>query len=102
MDSVRILKTAMSVTNIDDVAEDLIFKNRISVAICNANTLVRCYKDKELNNTINSFDIRCPDGFPVAKASKILYQNNQMPKELLNHTRTRYHLGFFLFLVQYS
>ena len=78
MDSVRILKTEMSVTNIDDVAEDLIFKNKISVAICNANTLVRCYKDKELNNTINSFDIRCPDGFPVAKASKILYKNNQM------------------------
>jgi len=78
MDSVRILKTEMSVTNIYDVAEDLIFKNKISVAICNANTLVRCYKDKELNNTINSFDIRCPDGFPVAKASKILYKNNQM------------------------
>ena len=78
MDSVRILKTQMSVTNIDDVAKDLIFKNKISVAICNANTLVRCYKDKELNNTINSFDIRCPDGFPVAKASKILYKNNQM------------------------
>ena len=78
MDSVRILKTQMSVTNIYDVAEDLIFKNKISVAICNANTLVRCYKDKELNNTINSFDIRCPDGFPVAKASKIIYKNNQM------------------------
>ena len=78
MDSVRIIKTEMSVTNIDDVAENLVFKNKISVAICNANTLVRCYKDKELNNTINSFDIRCPDGFPVAKASKILYKNNQM------------------------
>ena len=78
MDSVRILKTEMSVTNIDDVAKNLVFKNKISVAICNANTLVRCYKDKELNNTINSFDIRCPDGFPVAKASKILYKNNQM------------------------
>ena len=78
MDSVRILKTEMSVTNIDDVAKNLVFKNKISVAICNANTLVRCYKDKELNDTINSFDIRCPDGFPVAKASKILYKNNQM------------------------
>ncbi len=78
MDSVRVLKTELSVTNIVDVAENLIFKNKISVAICNANTLVRCYKDKELSNIINSFDVRCPDGFPVAKASKILYQNNQM------------------------
>ena len=30
MDSVRVLKTELSVTNIDDVAEDLIFKNKIS------------------------------------------------------------------------
>ena len=34
MDSVRILKTEMSVTNINDVAEKLIFKNKITVAIC--------------------------------------------------------------------
>ena len=78
MDSVRVLKTELSVTNIDEVTENLIFKNKISVAVCNANTLVRCYKDKDLNNIINSFDVKCPDGFPVAKASKFLYQNNQM------------------------
>ena len=78
MDSVRILKTEMSVTNIDNVVENLIFKSKISVAICNSNTLVRCYKDGELNKIISSFDIRCPDGFPVAKASKIFYKNNQM------------------------
>ena len=34
-------------------------------------------KDKELNKIVSSFDIKCTDGFPVAKASKILYQNNQ-------------------------
>ena len=33
MDSVRILKTEMSVTNIDDVVEKLIFGDEISVAI---------------------------------------------------------------------
>ena len=77
MDSVRILKTEMSVTNIDNVVEKLILGDDISVAICNSNTLVRCYKDKELNKIVSSFDIKCTDGFPVAKASKILYQNNQ-------------------------
>ena len=70
MDSVRILKTEMSVTNIDNVVEKLIFGDEISVAICNSNTLVRCYKDKELNKIVSSFDIKCTDGFPVAKASK--------------------------------
>ena len=77
MDSVRILKTEMSITNIDDVAQKLLTKQNYSVAICNANTLVRCYKNIRLNKIINSFDIKCTDGFPVAKASKILYKNNQ-------------------------
>ena len=48
-----------------------------TVAICNANTLVRSYNNSSIQNKINSFDIKAPDGFPVAKASKILYQNNQ-------------------------
>ncbi len=77
MATVRILKTDISVTNINEVSQILISQKRIYTAICNANTLVRCYKDENLNKTINSFLIKCPDGFPVAKASKILYKNNQ-------------------------
>ena len=77
MATVRILKTDISVTNINEVSEVLISEKKIFTAICNANTLVRCYKDENLNKTINSFSIKCPDGFPVAKASKILYKNNQ-------------------------
>ena len=77
MATVRILKTDISVTNINEVSEVLINEKKIYTAICNANTLVRCYKDENLNKTINSFSIKCPDGFPVAKASKILYKNNQ-------------------------
>ena len=77
MATVRILKTDISVTNINEVSEVLINEKKIYTAICNANTLVRCYKDENLNKTINSFSIKCPDGFPVAKASKVLYKNNQ-------------------------
>ena len=77
MATVRILKTDISVTNINEVSEILINEKKIYTAICNANTLVRCYKDENLNKIINSFSIKCPDGFPVAKASKILYKNNQ-------------------------
>ena len=39
--------------------------------------LVRSYKNSELQNKINAFDVKTPDGFPVAKASNILYKNNQ-------------------------
>ena len=41
MDSVRILKTEISLTKIEEVSEVLINGSKISVAICNANTLVR-------------------------------------------------------------
>jgi N-acetylglucosaminyldiphosphoundecaprenol N-acetyl-beta-D-mannosaminyltransferase len=77
MDSVRILKTEISLTEIEEVSDVLINGSKISVAICNANTLVRSYKDEIICNTINSFSIRCPDGFPVAKSSRLLYKNKQ-------------------------
>ena len=77
MDSVRILKTEISLTKIEEVSEVLINGRKLSVAICNANTLVRSYKDEIIYNTINSFSIRCPDGFPVAKSSRLLYKNKQ-------------------------
>ena len=77
MDSVRILKTEISITKIEEVSEVLINGSKLSVAICNANTLVRSYKDEIICNTINSFLIRCPDGFPVAKSSRLLYKNKQ-------------------------
>ena len=52
MDSVRILKTEISLTKIEEVSEVLINSSKISVAICNANTLVRSNKDKIISNTI--------------------------------------------------
>ncbi len=77
MDSVLILNTNINVTNVEEVANLLQKKDGKSVAVCNTNTLVRCYKDNELQNKINAFDVRVPDGFPVAKASSILYKNHQ-------------------------
>ncbi len=77
MKSVTILKTEISVTSVDEVSRLLTEKKGLLVAVCNVNTLVSCYKNKVLNKIINSFDIRCPDGFPVAKSSKLLYKNQQ-------------------------
>ena len=77
MDSVLILNTEINVTSVDGVAELLQIKGSKTIAICNANTLVRSYKNSSLQKKINSFDVRTPDGFPVAKASKWLYKNNQ-------------------------
>ena len=77
MDSVLILNTNINITTVEEVAKLLQNKDSKTVAVCNANTLVRSYKNKELQDKINSFDIRVPDGFPVAKASSILYKNHQ-------------------------
>ena len=52
-------------------------KKGLLVAVCNVNTVVSCFKNKNLNRIINSFDIKCPDGFPIAKSSKLLYKNEQ-------------------------
>jgi UDP-N-acetyl-D-mannosaminuronic acid transferase (WecB/TagA/CpsF family) len=52
-------------------------ENSLKVAICNTNTVVRSYRDKQLSKIINSFDIKTPDGFPIAKSSSILYKNSQ-------------------------
>ena len=77
MDSVLILSTNINETTVEEVVEILQKKASKTVAVCNTNTLVRSYRSPALQKKINSFDIRVPDGFPVAKASNLLYKNNQ-------------------------
>ena len=70
--STAVLYTDISETNIEEVSDILTSNENITVAICNANSLVRSVKNTELKNAINSFEIKTPDGFPVAKALSIL------------------------------
>ena len=77
MNSVLVLKTVISTTNVENVANYLIKQKSKTIAICNVNTLVRSYNNSIIQNKINSFDIKAPDGFPVAKSSKMLYKNQQ-------------------------
>ena len=77
MNTVKILNTTISETSLAEVSNILNARNSLKVAICNTNTVVRSYRDKQLNKVINSFDIKTPDGFPIAKSSSILYKNSQ-------------------------
>ena len=70
--STTVLNTDISETTIEEVSNILTSQANISVAICNANSLVRSVKNTELKNAINSFEIKTPDGFPVAKALSFL------------------------------
>ena len=77
MNTVKILNTTISEISLVEVSNILNSKNSLKVAICNTNTIVRSYRDNQLSKIINSFDIKTPDGFPIAKSSSILYKNGQ-------------------------
>ena len=98
MDSVLILNTNINITTVEEVAKLLQNKDSKTVAVCNANTLVRSYRDEGLQFKINSFDIRIPDGFPVAKASSFLYKNKQKRVDgynIFHRTRSHEHCSLF-------
>ena len=73
----KILNTKISEITLSQTAEILTSSKGKTVAVCNANSLVRSYRDKEINSILNSFNLALPDGFPVAKASSMLYKNKQ-------------------------
>ena len=77
MNTVKILNTTISKTSLVEVSNILNTENSLKIAICNTNTVVRSYKNNQLSKIINSFDIKTPDGFPIAKSSSILYKNSQ-------------------------
>jgi len=72
MKTIKILETEISDTSIIEVCSMLNEKNNLKVAICNANTLVQCVKNLNLREAVNKFDIKTPDGYPVAKARSYL------------------------------
>ena len=77
MNTVKILNTTISEISLVEVSNALNNESSLKVAICNTNTVVRSYRDDKLSDVINSFDIKTPDGFPIAKSSSILYKNSQ-------------------------
>ena len=77
MNTVKILNTTISETSLVEVSNILNTEKSLKVAICNTNTVVRSYRDDQLRKIINSFDIKTPDGFPIAKSSSTLYKNGQ-------------------------
>ena len=77
MNTVKVLRTTISEISLSEVSNVLNSESSLKVAICNTNTVVRSYRDKQLRDIVNSFDIKTPDGFPIAKSSSILYKNDQ-------------------------
>ena len=76
MKTTKVLQTNVSQTSINEVSNILNKTVGNSIAICNANTLVRSARNSHIADLINNFTIRTPDGFPVAKALSILSKQN--------------------------
>ena len=72
MKTTKVLETNISEVTIKEVSNLLNTSSKKVVAICNANTLVRSVKNSNIRDIVNSFDIKTPDGFPVAKALSFL------------------------------
>ena len=72
MKTTRVLQTNITETTVKEVANILNTSIETRVAICNANTLVRCSKNSHLKDVVDNFTIKTPDGFPVAKALSFL------------------------------
>ena len=72
MKTLKILETEISDTSVNEVCTLLNEKNNLKVAICNANTLVQSVKNLNLREAVNKFDVKTPDGYPVAKARSYL------------------------------
>ena len=50
---VKILKTDINQIKLNDLSNRLINEESLDVAVCNANSLVRSYKDKNLQKFMN-------------------------------------------------
>ena len=72
MKTFKILETEISDTSVEEVCTLLNSKKNLKVAICNSNTLVQSVKNLNIKKVINEFDIKTPDGYPVAKARSYL------------------------------
>ncbi len=77
----KILKLNLSNITISQLSNQLILNNKISVAVCNVNTLVSVDKDKLLEHIFSSFTFRVPDGMPLVWMMK---KKGQSEQERLN------------------
>ncbi len=77
MKTTKVLETYISNTTISEVAQILTSSSKNLVAICNTNTVVRSLKNEMLGEILNSFNIKTPDGFPIAKALSIINREKQ-------------------------
>lgn len=82
----QILSTKISIITIKELISRIFSEKNLSVAVCNINTVVSADKDDEINNIINSFDLRVADGMPLVWYLKL----KKIKQERLNGSKILY------------
>ena len=77
MKEAKLFSTNLSVINLKEMANLLIEENNISVAVCNANSVVRGARSASMAKMLNTMSHKICDGYPLSKGINILYGLNQ-------------------------
>tara|TARA_B100000029_G_C17609432_1_gene968892 strand:- start:4413 stop:5198 length:786 start_codon:yes stop_codon:yes gene_type:complete len=77
MKEARLFKTDLSIITLEEMSEILIYKNNISVAVCNANSVVRGARSGGIAKMLNTMSHKICDGYPLSKGINFLYKINQ-------------------------
>tara|TARA_B110000438_G_C15787138_1_gene638947 strand:- start:432 stop:1178 length:747 start_codon:yes stop_codon:yes gene_type:complete len=73
----KLFNTKLSVISLDEISEKLVSSKNKSVAVCNANSVVRGARSKRIARILNSLDYKVCDGYPLSRAINTLYGLNQ-------------------------
>ena len=83
MNEAKLFRTNLSLITTKEMALHLINTTNNSVAVCNANSVVRGARSGGMASMINSMTYKICDGYPLSKALNILYGVN------FNHTQEK-------------
>ena len=77
MKEALLFRTKLSVLSTEEMSSLLINSKNNSVAVCNANSVVRGARSSGMANMLNNLTHRICDGYPLSKAINLLYGLNQ-------------------------
>ncbi len=77
MKEAKLFRTNLSVITLKEMTNLLIEETNISVAVCNANSVVRGARSASMAKMLNTMSHKICDGYPLSKGINILYGLNQ-------------------------
>lgn len=77
MKEVLLFRTKLSVISIEEISTLLVNSKNNSVAVCNANSVVRGARSGGMAKMLNNLTYRICDGYPLSKAINLLYGLSQ-------------------------